>query len=413
MSPTSIDLFAGCGGLSLGLERSGFRSVFVSELHPSALETYLINRPDDWIHERQNHIQDLLSLTQAEGELEALARRLRNEFGDIDLVAGGPPCQGFSGIGHRRTFTVEREKIPSNHLYREMAKFIQVVGPKSFVFENVRGLLNSRWTPDGEAGEIWEDVQSAFRAIRVRKGRRVLSYRIQHKLLFAKDFGVPQNRPRVILVGLREDLCNANSSSIDLLPVPDGVRAPDISELLSDLVDPNWQPGGSTLQYLIEPRSQIQSELRTHPGGQVLSKGAELLEQLYSKHSERTQSKFLYMLSNGGQVPIEYKTKKFAQRVLPAEWGASGPSVTVTSLPDDFVHYSQPRTPTVREWSRLQLFPDWYRFAGRRTTGGRRRAGDLSIEDWSRDLPKYTQIGNAVPVALGQAIGSHLRKLLS
>ena len=87
--------------------------------------------------------------------------------------------------------------------------------------------------------------------------------------------------------------------------------------------------------------------------------------------------------------------------------------ITATSLPDDYVHYGQPRILTVREWARLQTFPDWYQFAGKRTTGGRRRAGDPDAGDWSRELPKYTQIGNAVPVWLARAVGRHLRALVS
>jgi DNA (cytosine-5)-methyltransferase 1 len=141
-------------------------------------------------------------------------------------------------------------------------------------------------------------------------------------------------------------------------------------------------------------------------------KGDLLTEQEYSNHRPEVIEKFQYMIDNGGEIPLRMQTKKFAQRVLPARWAANGPSITATSLPDDFVHFSQPRTPTVREWARLQTFPDWYEFAGRRTTGGRRRAGDPGTGDWSRDVPKYTQIGNAVPVALGEAIGTHLLGLL-
>jgi DNA (cytosine-5)-methyltransferase 1 len=81
-------------------------------------------------------------------------------------------------------------------------------------------------------------------------------------------------------------------------------------------------------------------------------------------------------------------------------------------MPDDYVHFQQPRVLTVREWARLQTFPDWYVFAGKRTTGGRRRAGDPEAGQWTRDVPKYTQIGNAVPVELARAIGEHLKKLI-
>ena len=122
--------------------------------------------------------------------------------------------------------------------------------------------------------------------------------------------------------------------------------------------------------------------------------------------------KFQYMLDHHGEIRPEDQTKKFAQRVIPREWGPDGPTITATSLPDDYVHYGQPRILTVREWARLQTFPDWYQFAGKRTTGGRRRAGDPDAGDWTRELPKYTQIGNAVPVWLARAVGAHLRALV-
>ena len=92
--------------------------------------------------------------------------------------------------------------------------------------------------------------------------------------------------------------------------------------------------------------------------------------------------------------------------------GENGPTITATSLPDDYVHYEQPRILTVREWARLQLFPDWYEFKGSRTTGGVRRAGNPRDGNHDREVPKYTQIGNAVPVGLAQAIGAHFVSIL-
>ena len=106
------------------------------------------------------------------------------------------------------------------------------------------------------------------------------------------------------------------------------------------------------------------------------------------------------------------KTKKFAQRVLPKVWKNGKPNITVTSLPDDYVHYSQPRSLTVREWARLQTFPDWYQFSGKRTTGGIRRAGNPKEGLHDREVPKYTQTGNAVPVKLAYEIAKHFMKLL-
>ena len=415
MALTSIDLFAGSGGLSLGLELAGFETVFVNELHPLAMNTFVRNRPHSAISRPENQCADVLELTQSPQALEALGVRLRSEHGDIALVSGGPPCQGYSGIGHRRSFSVSKTEVPSNHLYREMATFIGAIAPRAFVFENVRGLLSSRWTSGGSKGEIWEDVQAAFRAVRVKVGRREHHYNIGSELLFAKDYGVPQNRPRVVLVGIRSDIdTDLARSGVGggYLPAPT-CRAPDLVDVLGDLVDPDWRPGGETSRYPAEALHPIQESFRRRHDGTIALAGDEVSEQQYSKHRDAIVEKFSHMLANGGHIPDSMKTKKFAQRVLPARWDEDGPTITVTSLPDDYVHFCQPRVPTVREWARLQTFPDWYQFAGRRTTGGRRRAGDPDLGEWVRDLPRYTQIGNAVPVELGRAIGMHVRELLS
>lgn len=414
MAKTLVDLFAGCGGLGLGLERAGFETVFVNELHRDAMDTYLLNRQSSDLKARDNHAFDIMEITQTPGQLEALAARLRREHGDVDLVAGGPPCQGYSGIGHRRSFVLAKEEIPSNHLYRDMAKFVQAVQPKAFLFENVRGLLNARWTPAGEKGEIWAEVRQTFADVTIKRGRKTLHYEIGWALVSAKDYGVPQNRPRVLMVGFRSDI--APSKRVGLvadgyLPEVEG-GAPDLIDLLGDLDDPKWTPGGSTLTYLAEPQTEIQELLRTTVEGKLLGYGDALTEQQYGKHADRVIAKFQYMLDNNGQIPLEMQTKKFAQRVMPAHWGPGGPNITATSLADDYVHFARPRVPTVREWARLQMFPDSYQFAGKRTTGGRRRAGDPSTGDWTREVPKYTQIGNAVPVALAEAVGAHISTLL-
>lgn len=398
----------------MGLEEAGFEPVFVNELHPDAMATYLANRSGRAVAEEGNYSYDILELTQDKRALSKLAGRLRAQHGEVGLVAGGPPCQGYSGIGHRRSFDVDKVQIPSNHLYREMARFIEAVAPQAFLFENVRGLLTARWTREGRKGEIWADVQHSFSQIRARVGGSSVGYRIGWELVRAKDYGVPQNRPRVLLVGIREDLVYPLPEGFPaggLLPKP-GLRAPNPEELLGDLEDPNWIPGGSTTRYPKAAENSFQKALRRSPDGRVARKGAILTDHQYSRHSTRVMDKFSHMIETGGEIPEGMRTKKFAQRVLPRKWGPEGPAITATSLPDDYVHYSQPRVLTVREWARLQMFPDWYRFVGKRTTGGRRRAGDPSEENWTRDLPKYTQIGNAVPVGLAKAVGCHLAQIL-
>jgi DNA (cytosine-5)-methyltransferase 1 len=407
-----VDLFAGCGGLSLGLEQAGFHPLLFSEINPSASETYIANRVGmDLVP-----VGDVYNLTDTDLRLLKLYWSYKG-IADVDLVCGGPPCQGYSGIGHRRTFNLAKKDIPSNQLFKEMVRVIRAIRPKAFLFENVRGLLNSRWTPNGKSGEIFRAVLAEFGSL--------AGYRIHWSLLHAKDYGVPQNRPRVIMIGLREDvlqswprqrlrgLSDEHPDAVEegFLPKPSGTP-PTLPELLGDLEDPECHRKPETRTYLSEPVTDIQRKLRTTREGLVLGLGAPVTEQEYSSHAPYIREKFLHMIRNDGQIPAKFQTKKFAQRVFPIEWDSGGPNITATSLPDDYVHYRHPRSPTVREWARIQTFPDWYIFKGPRTTGGRRRAGDPSAGIWDREVPKYTQIGNAVPALLAFKIGEHLRSIL-
>jgi DNA (cytosine-5)-methyltransferase 1 len=408
---TCIDLFAGCGGLSLGLENANFHPLLFSEINGHAAETYEANRPKG-----VKRIGDIYKLTDP--DLKGYLEEWKKEGVDeVDLVCGGPPCQGYSGIGHRRTFKLAKEDIPSNHLFLEMVRVIRCVQPKMFLFENVRGLLNARWTPSGKKGEIFKAVMEAFQSID--------GYTIQWDLLHAKSYGVPQNRPRVIMIGIRNNVLTEKLKRFKekaTSETPFGVESgfipapsewpPNIEELLSDLVDPEYLGKSATPTYLKAPTTDIQRKLRTRLDGTIAGVGEPLSEQEYSNHADYIQKKFAFMIANNGEIPEKYKTKKFAQRVLPTLWGDEGPNITATSLPEDYVHYSQPRSPTVREWARIQTFPDWYQFKGPRTTGGRRRAGDPSKGIWDRDVPRYTQIGNAVPVLLAEKIGLHLASIL-
>jgi DNA (cytosine-5)-methyltransferase 1 len=171
----------------------------------------------------------------------------------------------------------------------------------------------------------------------------------------------------------------------------------------------DYPPSFETTRYPRGPKKKSIQEVMRRPGRD--GKTPVLTEQVYSKHRPEIVRKFRSMHDHDGEILPEYQTKKFAQRLLPQRW-ESGPTITATSLPDDYVHFSQPRSLTVREWARLQLFPDWYQFAGKRTTGGLRRAGNPREGIFDRELPKYTQIGNAVPVGLAHRIGLHFTKLL-
>lgn len=438
--PVFIDLFAGCGGMSLGLENSTFLPIYVNELNPDALETYLVNRREDypWLDRlNSNDIKELVDkdcrgLKDLKKKFKKTLKEHEIKLDQVDLVVGGPPCQGYSGIGHRRLHSVDKRGIPANKLYEDMVKVIEFFRPRIFLFENVKGLLTSRWTESGFKGEIFEDVLSAF--------TKIAGYNVRWDVLHAKNYGVPQNRPRVFIVGFEKSIKDIPDFQMELpmagsLKKIDGaVKAgflPDklednnfihLEDLLGDLIDPGYQPGqGKTDRYQSNPKKGIQKEMRLKSRNArraTTKKGDKLFEQEYSSHSEKIQEKFGFMQEHNldnKNLPVKYRTKKFSQRVLPARWdNGSGPWITATSLPDDYVHYheSQPRTLTVREWARIQTFPDWYRFAGKRTTGGIRRAGRPGENIHDRELPKYTQIGNAVPVKLAEEIGEHFLEIL-
>lgn len=431
-----VDLFAGCGGLSLGFEHAGFSPVFVNELNEDARATYLANRAHLVGEIPFNQHEQLISadvneldtprLTQIKSYLERLGVGIT--FGDnstLDVLAGGPPCQGYSGIGHRRSYSVDKAELPSNRLYEKMANIIESLRPRIFLFENVKGLLSSKWTSNGEKGEIWKDVYGRF----VRLGQEQ-GYEVRWKLVHAKDYGVPQNRPRVLIVGIRMDVVSKLGAHIRLnahdedavlcgfLP-RHGEKAPDLIDVLGDLIDNDiarrlkkqeLDGDFATLCYPKPASGPWQEYFRPGTLARVL---APVTEQEYSKHSKTVVDKFLAMQANGGEIPEKFKTKKFAQRLLPERWGNFGPSITACSLADDYVHFAQPRSLTVREWARLQTFPDTYIFKGKRTTGGLRRAGNPREGNFSREVPKYTQIGNAVPVKLAEAVAEHFDYLLT
>ena len=149
----------------------------------------------------------------------------------VDVIAGGPPCQGFSGIGIRRSYSVDKVQLPSNHLFEDMAFFIHKIRPKLFLFENVEGLLTARWTKEGTKGEIFKDVLSTF--------ENIPDYTVKHKLVYAKDYGVPQRRPRVLIVGMRSDLSGQfkdekNAVMAGHLPFLSGLSY--IEDIFSDLI---------------------------------------------------------------------------------------------------------------------------------------------------------------------------------
>ncbi len=403
---TFIDLFGGCGGLSLGLEQAGFKCILFNEINESARTTFNNNYTNK--KEKPVIIPDVNDLNT-----KSLSY-LKNDWtkkgiSDIDLVVGGPPCWGFSRIGYKRTFDGNKKDIKTNYLFNKMVEVISIVRPRMFLFENVKGLISSRWEKDSKKGEIWDEVKKKFKYLE--------SYHIEFDIIEAYKYGVPQNRPRVFLVGYRESKNNVwrpklNAPCGGLLPTFDDTPIPSVEDFIGDLIDESYKDKSITESYPTNPLNKIQRELRKN-GKSIFNKGDPLFNHEYSRHSDPVINKFRYMINNKGRIHHAHKTKKFRQKVLPRNWSNGKPDFTITSLPDDYVHYEQPRSLTVREMARLQTFPDHYIFYGPRTTGGRRRAGEPSDNFENREIPQYTQIGNAVPVIIAKKFGKHFKKIFN
>jgi DNA (cytosine-5)-methyltransferase 1 len=414
---TSVDLFAGCGGLTRGLEWSGFNCVAFNELNKDAADSFSLNFPD---------------AIRLDGDIRtAVSNDVINNIiipasnnSSIDLVTGGPPCQGFSGIGHRRSYSVEKIDIPTNHLFQEMIRVIKKIQPKAFLFENVQGLLSARWSKEGESGEIFRDVWRAFSSIE--------GYVSQPTLIHAYGFGVPQNRPRVMIIGIKKKILD--NKSIEITPFDHTTKAsyfgtqlrnngglfptwkntaPSVEEAISDLEYDDWNE--DEIKHRYPPKSKFQKFMRKDL--EKKTNKHKLTDHFVSRHSKKVKARFQYMIDNNisniRQLPDHMRTKKFSQKVLPRKWGKDKPSITCCSNSDDYVHYSMPRALSVREWARLQTFPDHHMFSGSRTTGGVRRAGNPDIGLWDREVPKYTQIGNAVPPLVAKDIGNRISDLIN
>ncbi|EPW6950685.1 DNA cytosine methyltransferase [Vibrio parahaemolyticus] len=403
---TYIDLFSGCGGLSLGLGNAGWRGLFAVEKDPMAFSTFKHNLIDgknahfswpEWLPKQATTIQELL-----EEHREALSD-LR---GHVDLIAGGPPCQGFSLAGRRNA------KDPRNKLSDEYIKMVEIISPKYLLLENVRG-FNASFKPD--EGKKVRKPHSMIVKAKLEK----LGYKVFSDFLCSADFGVPQKRTRFIMIGIKKELVDTNfknpfeiisESRRDFLiskKLP--LRQVKVKDAISDLLVNNngvihhsgsQENGFKQINYI--PPAKPSKYLRTIRKGAGKNKPNSLR---LARHKASTIEKFRNIqkickpgISLNDQMRLEIGTKKQAITVL----NENEPSKTLTTLPDDLLHYCEPRILTVREMARIQSFPDSFDILGKYTTGGERR---------TQECPRYTQIGNAVPPLLAEVLGRFLINL--
>ena len=344
------------------------------------------------------------------GFLETYRTELSKLRGKVTLVAGGPPCQGFSFAGKRQAHD------PRNQLFRHHLEIVDFLRPELVLLENVLGISiahgRTKWLQNGRRGRPRKSYADKIRHLLDAHG-----YEPQQALVRACDFGVPQYRPRYITVGIRRDLLNGNPAPAFFeilntlradflgsrgLPVD---RAVTVAEALSDLrltgknivfCDDTESPRGFTQLRHVAPESRYQ---RLMHGGQ---NGYQVNSLRIPNHRPTTVAKFIEILAScrkGVQLSARDRERLGIKKSAIVPLDGDQPSHTLTTLPDDLLHYAEPRIHTVREHARLQSFPDWFDFLGKYTTGGDRR---------TKECPRYTQVGNAVPPLLAEALGMAL-----
>jgi DNA (cytosine-5)-methyltransferase 1 len=399
MAPNCIDLFAGCGGLSLGLGAAGFSNLFAIEAHADAFDTYRTNLLSDdqqhqqwpiWLQKRAWQAQDVL----AEHAVELAELR-----GRVDLIAGGPPCQGFSMNGLRRPGD------PRSKMVEVYLKYVEIVRPSLVLLENVVGFRSMKHRTGGTYSDY------------VCRELSNLGYETWVDVLRAADWGVPQRRPRFVLIAApkgslpgidpvqrmrvsrkeflaRRGLGPSHTSAIDAIS--------DLEEHDNEL-KPDKEWGHLNFKMLKRKKNAVspyQRLMRVRSSRQP----SDLRLPRHTANSIKRMQEILDNCERGVCLRPVDRARLGIKKRSTTPLDPNAPAPTITTLPDDLVHYSRPRAMTVREHARLQSFPDWFTFKGPYTTGGSRR----------RDAcPKFTQVGNAVPPLLAEALGEMLLGLLA
>lgn len=347
MKPTVIDLFAGVGGLSLGFEMAGFDVVLANEYDSSIAEAYVRNRPN-----ANMIVADIaeLPIDETFGPYE----------GKVTAVIGGPPCQGFSQKGKRKSIN-----DPRNFLFRYYYEVVKRVKPKYFVIENVPNLLTT------ESGLFKDEIIQLFDGI---------GYAVSCGVLCAADFGVPQDRHRTCIIG------KLGSTEPVSLPVPNGLHT-TVWDAISDLSYLESGEGDEVQGYRSAPKSDYQRLMR--------SNSDELFNHIATRHSKLTLERLKMIAPERGKemLPEEHHTKS----IYSGTWcrmKKDGIAKTITTRYDtpssgEFTHPYLNRAITTREAARIQSFPDTFRFYGSKSS-------------------QMKQVGNAVPPLLGKAIAERL-----
>ena len=347
--PTVIDMFCGCGGLSRGFMDAGYEVLLGIDNNKDALVSFKANHG--------NAVAKNGDLFQGSTILE-MASLTENK--QVDLIIGGPPCQGFSLTGKRE------EDDERNSLFQAMVNAVAFFQPKAFVLENVPGLATLY---NGKAREA------------IIKEFGDLGYTINDQVLYAPDYGVPQIRKRLFFVGL------LNGEEFEF---PKPVLTPEkyvtCGDAISDLHDFTDDLGAELSEYQSPSKSKYQKMMRKNT--------TQLFNHVGTKHTELVIDVISQVPEGGNHKdlpPGVGDSRKFNEAWT--RYHRNKPSKTIDTGHRNHFHYEFNRVPTVRENARLQSFPDDFRFYGNKTQ-------------------QYKQVGNAVPPLLGYALGKQLKKYI-
>lgn len=368
-----VDLFAGCGGLSTGMEQAGFTPWFVNEIVPIFCNTYKCNHK---LPDSHYYVGDI-------NQLNKDIAKFQDILSDISIVCGGPPCQGFS--------TANRQRIiddPRNNLYKAYLQFLSVVRPKFFVMENVRGMANKI-----------EEIKQNFREYLGEE------YQFDAAVLQAQDFGVPQNRKRLIMIGNRMGINPAEIfAEIEKQKRPAFVLK-DALEGLPEL-QARAEKGSSDIENSISGFSVCDFDYPKTDFYRFIN-GDRSLDKLYNhknRYNNPRDIEIFSRLPQGGDslhpsiadiMPYSRRNHIFKDKYFKLEEGKICKTITSHMKYDCnmYIHPWQARGLSPREAARIQTFPDDYVLTGPQNS-------------W------YAQVGNAVPVKLAKAIGDAIMKFL-
>lgn len=397
-----IDLFAGCGGLSLGLYQAGWNGIFAIEKNPNAFETLNFN-----LIERKRHFDwpkwlpiiplDILDVNQKyKGQLKKMC-------GKVDLVAGGPPCQGFSMAGKRVKNDIR------NQLVFSYIDFIEMVRPKLLLFENVKGFTYAF----NKANDSQEIPYSEI----VKNKLKELGYGVQAQVVDFSTYGIPQRRKRFIMVGILgkpDDVAKLffqklESQKKTFFKEKKLTEFCSIEDAISDLLRSNGELPTPDRKGFVSGVYGSASSKYEH----YLRKGVNVNQMIPNSHSFARHTKEKLVCFENLLLNYPKRGKRIDGKAREG-WGIRQRGITIldpynlaptiTNMPDDYLHYKEPRILTVRECARIQSFPDWYEFKSKYTTGGAMR---------KKEVPRYSQVGNAIPPLFALQAGLVLKELLS